>query len=31
METTAAEIIEQLRAQSSKDPFDVAEKRMVLT
>ncbi|MCR9193833.1 MAG: DNA alkylation repair protein [Hyphomonas sp.] len=29
METSAAEIIEQLRAQSSKNPLDVAEKRMV--
>ena len=29
METSAADIIEQLRAKSSKDPFDVAEKRMV--
>ena len=29
METSAAEIIEQLRAQSSKDPLDVAQKRMV--
>lgn len=29
MEPSVAEIIEQLRSQSSKDPFDVAEKRMV--
>lgn len=29
METSAPNIIEQLRAQSSKNPFDVAEKRMV--
>jgi len=29
METSAAEIIEQLKEQSSKDPSDVAQKRMV--
>ena len=29
METSAADLIEQLRAQSSKDPFDIAEKRRV--
>ncbi|MEO0881889.1 MAG: DNA alkylation repair protein [Pseudomonadota bacterium] len=29
METSAADLIEQLRAQSSKDPLDVAQKRMV--
>lgn len=29
METSAADLIEQLRARSSKDPFDVAAKRMV--
>lgn len=29
MEPSAANLIEQLRAQSSKDPFDVAKKRMV--
>ena len=29
MKTSAADLIEQLRARSSKDPFEVVEKRMV--